>query len=302
MRIIWSEYRDPAANAAFEEQLYRADAVAGPILLFYRNDDAVLFGRNQNPWQECHVSWCRRHGITLLRRISGGGTVYHDSGNLNYALVLPRSDYHPERYLGMIADALRQAGLPEVSQSSHFSLWSGQRKVAGTAFALNSRAALLHGCILVRSDLERLRLALATPPGWECQGSGVASVRVPVTAMAEHLPGITTGDVARLIAGRVLDGQGPAEEEVIADGRLDGDDAFAAARERFRSDAWTFERTGDFTLKLPCPSGLLNLGITQGRIRRAVLHNSAGLTDLPALQGCPMTISEDRLLSLVHPM
>ena len=299
MRILWSEYRDPAANAALEEQLYRADAGSGPVLLFYRNDNAVLFGRNQNPWQECHVSWCRRHGISLLRRISGGGAVYHDAGNLNYAFILPRAAYDPDRYLGLIIAALRQAGLPEVSQSPHFSLWCGQRKIAGTAFALNSRTALLHGCILVHTDPGRLHAALQTPPGWECQSSGVASVRVPVTTMAEHLPGITTAAVARLIAEHAQGGKNAVAMEIIPASSRDQDSAFLAFQEKFRSDAWTYERTADFTLKIPCPAGLLNLGITQGRIRRAVLHSSSRITDLPVLQGCPLTIPEDQLLALV---
>lgn len=298
MRILWSEYREPAANAALEEQLYRSDAGSGPYLLFYLNDHAVVFGRNQNPWRECHVSWCRREGITLLRRISGGGTVYHDAGNLNYAFILPREAYDPERYLDIVVAALRQAGLPEVSQSPQFSLWCGQRKVAGTAFALNSRTALLHGCILVHSDLERLRAALRLPPGWECHGSGVASVRAPVTAMAQHLPGLTTADVARLIAEHAQKGNN-AVMETIPDGSRDLDSDFLAFREKFRSDAWTYERTSDFTLKIPCSRGLLHLGITQGRIRRAVLYDGSKITDLPILQGCPLTTPEDQLLALV---
>ena len=91
MQVIESSSTDAARNAAMEESVFRRPEISEPVLMLYRNGESILFGRNQNPWAECDVAHCLEEGVVLLRRLSGGGTVYQDAGNLNYSFFLPRA-------------------------------------------------------------------------------------------------------------------------------------------------------------------------------------------------------------------
>lgn len=182
---------DPQENAAREESLFRHRPFDGqPRLLFYTNRECVQCGRNQDPAWECDLAWCRREGIPVLRRISGGGTVWHDPGNQNYAFLLPREMYSPERILALVVEALRRIGVTDARFCSRYSVWHGPWKISGSAFALSGPAALLHGCLPFTADLSRLERALQAPPpeSRELGRGKVASVRSPVTNIAPLCP------------------------------------------------------------------------------------------------------------------
>ena len=183
MQVFESSSMDAALNAAYEESVFRRPELSEPLLMLYRNRESILFGRNQNPWAECEVGHCLGEGVTLMRRLSGGGTVFQDGGNLNYCFLLPRAAHNPARVLDVLRKALERIGVPDVCLRDHSSVYSGDRKISGTAFALNSRVALLHGCILVATDLGRLRTMLSLAPGKVVSGSYVKSNRVPVTSL-----------------------------------------------------------------------------------------------------------------------
>ncbi len=188
MQILRSTSHSPAHNAALEEWLYR-NPPTEPVLLFYRNEGSVLIGRNQNVRREADVEWCEAHGVPIVRRISGGGAVYHDMGNLNYAFVVERSGYSPDKYVGIALEALRSQGLADARINGHHSIWCGEGKVSGSAFALG-KAALVHGCILVETDLEMLSAALNGDPQAESAGAAVDSVRVAVVNAKSLSPSI----------------------------------------------------------------------------------------------------------------
>ena len=188
MQVLRSTSHSSAHNAALEEWLYR-NPPAEPVLLFYRNSGSVLIGRNQNVRREADVEWCDSHGVPIVRRISGGGAVYHDLGNLNYGFVVERSGYSPDKYVGIALEALKSVGLTEARINEHHSIWCGEGKVSGSAFALG-KAALVHGCILVETDLEMLSAALNGDPTAESAGAAIDSVRVPVVNAKSLSPSI----------------------------------------------------------------------------------------------------------------
>lgn len=189
---------DPFANLAMEEWLTRAHDGTGCQLLFYRNTPAVVIGRNQNPWCECDPGSLRGQGIPLLRRISGGGTVYHDPGNLNYAFILPRQDYCPEKYVGMICQALQAAGVPAEQNDRHDILLNG-KKISGTAYMLSSRTALHHGTLLVEADLNRLRQTLRVSPVIDIETRAITSVRSSVTNVRDWIPDFSIDTFKRVL-------------------------------------------------------------------------------------------------------
>ncbi|MEN8255735.1 MAG: hypothetical protein ABFR33_09740, partial [Verrucomicrobiota bacterium] len=90
MLIVESQSLDVHRNLAIEECLMEQVVDQGPVLFLWRSDCAVVMGKNQNPWRECRLDLMRDESVPLARRISGGGTVYHDAGNLNYCVVVDR--------------------------------------------------------------------------------------------------------------------------------------------------------------------------------------------------------------------
>lgn len=177
---------DPLENAAREEALFRARPFdPTPRLLFYTNAECVQCGRNQLPAAECDLKWCASQRIPVLKRFSGGGTVWHDLGNLNYAFLLPRERYSPEKVLSLVVESLQELGVSDARFCSRFSVWHGPWKISGSAFALSGPATLLHGCLPFSCNLDRLQKAL-TPPADDptAPKSAVASVHSPVTNIA----------------------------------------------------------------------------------------------------------------------
>jgi lipoate-protein ligase A len=188
--------RDPAENLARDEALARTEPVT-PTVRLWRSSPSVVVGRAQVTTAEVDLAACRRLGIPVLRRFTGGGTVYHDPGNLNVTIVLERQD---ERLRARVHDGL--AGvyglvLEPLAAAIHSlgsevtgdgrGLWIGGRKVSGAAAWLGARAILVHATLLVDADLETLELVLAGPgePGnsrWE----HTRSRRAAVTSLARE--------------------------------------------------------------------------------------------------------------------
>ena len=162
-------------------------------LFLYRNRPSVVIGRNQNPWTECDLDGLRRAGVTLARRISGGGAVYHDPGNLNVALVAPRSMYEPARHVRLMCEALRGLGVV-VEVGSRQELLVHGEKVTGSAFMLTGRRALQHGTLLVDADLTRLRACLRVR---DCgiRTKATMSVPSPVANLVCASPSLTIGRI-----------------------------------------------------------------------------------------------------------
>ena len=192
MRLLLSHGRNPYFHQAVEEHFLKASADMEGILFLYRNSPSVLCGRNQNLLAECDPQFCQQRQISLLRRISGGGTVYHDEGNLNVAFLVRREEFSPDAVCARIVSALRHLGISAVADGHH-SLFVQERKVSGMACALNRNRALLHCCLLVNSDLTTLQKALHSPSATEI--SAVPSRRAPVANLTEFRPQLTIAEL-----------------------------------------------------------------------------------------------------------
>ena len=111
MLIVESQSLDVYRNLAIEEYLMEQVTDRGPVLFLWRSDRAVVIGKNQNPWRECRLDRMQADGVPLARRISGGGTVYHDEGNLNYCVMVDRAIYRKDQAYEMVIRALDSFGL-----------------------------------------------------------------------------------------------------------------------------------------------------------------------------------------------
>lgn len=156
------------------------------LLYFYTNHNAVIIGRGQNPWSECNLAAMERDDVQLVRRISGGGAVFHDSGNLNFSFIAGENIYNLERQLGLILSAVRALGIP-CEFSGRNDLLADGRKFSGNAFCQRGNIRQHHGTLLISADLGRLQNYLTVDPR-KLQAKGAKSVRSRVCNLNEFVP------------------------------------------------------------------------------------------------------------------
>ena len=155
---------DPHRHLAVEESLLDLPGGAPPVLYFWRSLPAVVIGKNQIPWREADLGWMREQSVRLCRRASGGGAVYHDEGNLNWSVCVPRARYDAQGITDLCLAALSAAGV-QARAAGAASLVSDGAKISGMAYAYRKDRVLHHGTLLGDADLERLRRALQPPAG-----------------------------------------------------------------------------------------------------------------------------------------
>ena len=174
---------------AAEEWLLGEGATEEPTLMIWQGPTAVVMGKNQNPWRELLLTEVLREGIPLARRISGGGTVYHDPGNLNISWILPRETYRAEQISGVMEQTLVALGLtPQTGVSGGFRVQG--KKVSGAAFCYRKDHVLHHGTLLISADLDRMRRLLA-PPRTHFETHAVRSIPAAVANLQDLSPTIT---------------------------------------------------------------------------------------------------------------
>jgi len=290
-RLDLGDGRDPAWNLALEEWCVRHMDPGAGVLLLYVNDPAIVVGKNQNVHLEADLAWARRRAVPVVRRISGGGTVYHDAGNLNFGFVRP---YRPGTALDVaamlepVARALRAMGVPAERNARNDLLVDG-RKVSGNAQFVSIRSMLCHGTLLFDADLDDLRAALrARTDGIDTRA--VRSVPSRVTNLRPYLPaGTDLAAFRERLASELL---GPDPEPPR---RLDDVERAAIERlaeTRYRTWAWNHGRAPRFTVRrslggadeareiaLEVEAGIVRSArFAAGRDRRRLAHLAAHLT------------------------
>ena len=189
--LIHATKHNPWFNLALEhflmEQVERNQWDA--VLYLWQNDHTVVIGRNQNAWAECSTGQLEADGGWLARRSTGGGAVYHDLGNLNFSIILPRKAFDIDQNFDMIIKAVRSQDIDAERSGRNDILVSGL-KFSGNAFSLHRHAALHHGTLLVHSDYAKLSRYL-TVSSKKLQSKGVSSVRARVTNLQDINPSIT---------------------------------------------------------------------------------------------------------------
>lgn len=260
--IFISSVTCPYKNLAFENHLLHS--IDQPTLFLYVNAPAVVMGRAQNPWQEANLSFLATQNIPLLRRQSGGGTVVHDLGNLNFCFLSPPGLYDKKRNLAIVLQALKAYGV-EAEITPHYDLMVAGLKVSGSAFRETRRACFHHGTLLIHSNLSMLREALRVEARQISSGS-IPSRRSAVTNLVSlnadiHIQGIQALLFQHFSACYP---QIQAVEEV-------GESRFLLESIQkeialYQSEAWIYGRCLPFSETLSIKNKVLTLQIEGGKI------------------------------------
>ena len=240
--------RDPAIHLALEEFLLRQCPGGETLLLFYVNAPAVVIGRNQVPHGEVNLEEVMRRRIKVVRRLSGGGTVYHDPGNLNFSVIQPQGDeaiLSPAEVLQPVVKGLNAMGVPVHTNTRHDILLDGL-KVTGVAQYRTRDRCLTHGTLLVSADLEALRRVLA-PDSEVLFSRGRPSIPSPVANLRHHDPGLTMEKVRQALIRSLADRHGPVSALSLS--LEDWDRVRKAARSKYDSWEWSLGRSPEFHLR-----------------------------------------------------
>ena len=199
---VRAAFTDPAENLAFDEALLRV-APESPVLWLWRNPVCVVVGRGQRIAREVRIEECARDGVPVLRRASGGGTVFHDPGNLNVTLVLPGPTDRPLETLGKVMSAaVDQLGL--VPRIGDRGLFVDDAKLCGFAVFRTKTGLLAHSTLLVETSAALVGRYLTSAPA---DPRPLDSHRSPVASLAEHglRPGFPSVEAAvRAAASQIL--------------------------------------------------------------------------------------------------
>lgn len=181
MYLLRDGTTDPAWNLAAEE--YLLTQRREPFFRLWRNADSVIIGRHQNAWAEIDLDFVQRNHIPVVRRMTGGGAVFHDLGNVNYSFF----DLKDRRFTDVILEALRTLGIEGQASGRNDLILADGRKFSGTAVCKRGNRLLEHGTLLFDASFDRLSAALRPRPE-KFEGKAVKSVRSRVANLAEQLP------------------------------------------------------------------------------------------------------------------
>lgn len=264
---------DPRLNLALEEYLLRHIESAEPLLLFYVNEPSVIIGRNQNTVEEIDAAYVQAQGIHVVRRLSGGGAVYHDLGNLNFSFVTHgREDLHNfARFTEPVIATLRALGV-DAELRGRSDIYAAGKKISGNAQYATTQRMFSHGTLLFDTDLGEMLRAI-NPRQAAIESKAVQSVRSAVANIRELLPQDMT--IAQLKAALVAGLFGDEVPELALRAE-DWAAVEALADTRYRTWEWNIGRSPQFNVqkseRLPVGKVDARIQVGQGRIQSLRLY------------------------------
>lgn len=234
---------DPFYNQALEEVVFHME-LDEDVFWLWRNSPAVVVGCYQNICREVKAETLRRQNIPIIRRITGGGTVYHDLGNVNYSLIMKNDSFTDyDRCLNPVIDALNAIGVP-ARKNRTCDIAIGNEKISGSAQKNAGGRLLHHGTLLFDSDLNVLDQITTHHKNDHFQVKGTLSDICPVTNIRQHLKeDMTMEQFMQCLTDEVVTG----EKKELALTEEQQQQIMRLRDEKYKSWEWTWGKTPPFT-------------------------------------------------------
>ena len=281
------ETTDPRLNLAIEEHLLRNVQLVEPLLLFYINAPSVIIGRNQNSIEEIDPGFVRENQIHVVRRLSGGGAVYHDLGNLNFSFITQgKQDLHNfSKFTRPVVDVLQSLGVNAALQGKSDIFVDG-KKISGNAQYAAAGRMFSHGTILFDTNIENMLRAI-NPRQVQIESKAVQSVRSFVTNIREHLSEDMDIDRLRQALLHGIFGGGDIPVYVLTDS--DWEQIREIATQRYLTWDWNYGRSPAFNIqkseKFPVGKIDARIEVEKGRIQAIKIYGDfSGQQDVAALE------------------
>ena len=277
IKYIITTETNPYKNLALEEYLLKNVKDNECIMYLWQIERTVVIGKNQNPWKECRIAELEADNGRLVRRLSGGGAVFHDLGNLNFTFLATRENYDLERQLEVILDAVRSLGIPAEKTGRNDISVEG-RKFSGNAFFSDGYHCYHHGTILVNVDMSMMSHYLNVSRD-KLVSKGVESVRSRVTNLKEYREDLTIDIMKEQLVQAFRKVYGYEPEQLEAD-RMDT----GQSEQKFSSWEWLYGKKMEFNFSLGKRFAWgdidIKLEIRDGIIKECVVYSDSLETGL----------------------
>lgn len=248
MIYIKNEDNRPQFNLALEQYVFENLDQFDEIFLLWINEPSIIVGKNQNTIEEINLDYIKENGINVVRRLSGGGAVYHDYGNLNYTIISKSNEssaFNFETFSRPVIEVLGQLGI-NAEFTGRNDITIGGQKFCGNAQYMKKGRVLHHGAMLFDTDLTVLGDALKVSQD-KIASKGVKSVRSRVTNIVDHLEEkITVEDFKELLLNHMFKGMEIQEYKLTEE---DLENINKLMEERYNTWEWNFGESPKFNIE-----------------------------------------------------
>lgn len=289
---------DPRINLAIEEYALKQLPATDDYLLFYVNEPSIIIGKNQNTIEEINAEYVEEHGIHIVRRLSGGGAVYHDLGNLNFSFITNddgQSFHNFSKFTKPVVQALKQLGV-DAELTGRNDIQVGERKISGNAQYSTKGRMFSHGTLLFNSEMENVVSALKVNAE-KIKSKGIKSIRSRVANIMEFLDRDMSIEEFRLaILNSIFEGKEVVEYKLTEE---DWKKIHELSRERYQSWDWNYGKSpkSNFRQSKRFDIGTIEvqLDIEKGRIKEAHVYGDFfGVRDVSELEALLLDQPYDR--------
>ncbi|MFX0563511.1 lipoate--protein ligase [Bacillus pumilus] len=265
------QHYDPMINLAIEEYCLKYLDPDETYLLFYINQPSIIIGKNQNTIEEINTKYVEDNGIKVVRRLSGGGAVYHDKGNLNFSFITKDdgdSFHNFKKFTEPVIKALEKLGV-KAELSGRNDIMADGRKISGNAqFATRGRI-FSHGTLLFDSEIEHVVSALNVKKE-KIESKGIKSIRSRVANISELMEQkMTTEEFRKILLSYIFDTNGDVPQYQLTE--KDWEKIHEISRDRYQKWEWNYGRSPKFNLqhskRFPAGSIDLRLEVKKGIIQ-----------------------------------
>lgn len=267
---------DPRINLAIEEYALKNLDINETYLLFYINEPSIIIGKNQNTIEEINTEYVETNGIKVVRRLSGGGAVYHDLGNLNFSFITKddgESFHNFRKFTEPVIEALRKLGV-NAELSGRNDIEVEGRKISGNAQFSTKGRMFSHGTLLFNSEMEHVASALKVKKD-KIESKGIKSVRSRVANISEFLTEkISIEEFRSILLQYIFGSEGEISEYVLTE--EDWEKIHQLSKERYQNWEWNYGKSPKFNLqhshRFPVGSIDVRLEVNKGIIENCKIY------------------------------